>query len=168
VPISRLAELRTSNPGRRPHSIIGPIAVNDAEPGDLVEIRYRRLHPVTWGAVFNDPADLGTGPAAAGFLARPDQIRRSRLGEDEGEVRPRHHHSADAVSRHIGCGTAGRLFPAVEPGSDELCAARPAWRQSRPARASRRLGPLPAGMEAGRLDQHWRLACSCRATARSA
>ena len=88
VPISRLAELRTSNPGRRPHSIIGPIAVNDAEPGDLVEIRYRRLHPVTWGAVFNDPAALGTGPAAAGFLARPDQIRRSRLGEDEGEVRP--------------------------------------------------------------------------------
>jgi len=33
VPISRLAELRTSNPGRGPHSIIGPIAVKDAEPG---------------------------------------------------------------------------------------------------------------------------------------
>ena len=35
VPISRLAELRTSNPGRGPHSIIGPIAVKDAEPGML-------------------------------------------------------------------------------------------------------------------------------------
>jgi hypothetical protein len=32
VPIGRLAELRTSNPGRGPHSIIGPIAVKDAEP----------------------------------------------------------------------------------------------------------------------------------------
>jgi acetamidase/formamidase len=61
VPLSRLAELRTSNPGRGPHSIIGPIAVKDAEPGDVVEIRYRRLHPVIWGAVFNNPAALGTG-----------------------------------------------------------------------------------------------------------
>ena len=61
VPISRLAELRASNPGRGPHSIIGPIAVKDAVPGDVVEIRYRRLHPVTWGAVFNNPAALGTG-----------------------------------------------------------------------------------------------------------
>ena len=61
VPISRLAELRTSNPGRGPHSIIGPIAVRDAEPGDVVEIRYRRLHPVPWGAVFNNPGSLGTG-----------------------------------------------------------------------------------------------------------
>ncbi len=37
VPLSRLAELRASNPGRGPHSIIGPIAVRDAEPGDVVE-----------------------------------------------------------------------------------------------------------------------------------
>jgi hypothetical protein len=61
VPISRLAELRTSNPGRGPHSIIGPIAVKGAEPGDVVEIRYKRLHPVNWGAVLNNPASLGTG-----------------------------------------------------------------------------------------------------------
>ena len=47
VPISRLAELRTSNPGRRPHSIIGPIAVNDAEPGDLVEVRIERATSTT-------------------------------------------------------------------------------------------------------------------------
>ena len=61
VPVSRLAELRTSNPGRGPHSIIGPIAVKDAEPGDVVEIRYKRLKPANWGAVFNNPAPLGTG-----------------------------------------------------------------------------------------------------------
>ena len=58
---SRLAELRTSNPGRGPHSIIGPIAVKDAEPGDVLEVRYKRLHPANWGAVFNNPASLGTG-----------------------------------------------------------------------------------------------------------
>src|SRR5215510_14698421 len=43
------------------HSIIGPIAVRGAEPGDVVEIRYKRLHPANWGAVFNNPASLGTG-----------------------------------------------------------------------------------------------------------
>src|SRR6516165_5443237 len=59
VPVSRLAELRTSNPGRGPHSIIGPIAVKDAEPGDVLEIRYRRLQPEAWGAVFNNPGALG-------------------------------------------------------------------------------------------------------------
>jgi acetamidase/formamidase len=61
VPIERLAALRTSHPGRGPHSIIGPIALRDAMPGDVVEIRFHRLHPVAWGAVFNNPASLGTG-----------------------------------------------------------------------------------------------------------
>jgi len=32
VPVDTLAKLRTSNPGRGPHSIIGPIFVNHAEP----------------------------------------------------------------------------------------------------------------------------------------
>ncbi len=61
VPIDTLAKLRTSNPGRGPHSVIGPIAVNKAEPGDVLEIRYKRLRPFPWGAVFNNPGSLGTG-----------------------------------------------------------------------------------------------------------
>ncbi len=61
VPIDKLAELRKSNPGRGPHSIIGPIAVNNAEPGDVLEVRYKRLHPLKWGGVFNNPGSLGTG-----------------------------------------------------------------------------------------------------------
>lgn len=61
VSIDTLAKLRTSNPGRGPHSVIGPIAVNKAEPGDVLEIRYKRLRPFPWGAVFNNPGSLGTG-----------------------------------------------------------------------------------------------------------
>src|SRR5262249_35635861 len=61
VPVDTLAALRKSNPGRGPHSIIGPIAVNKAEPGDVLEIRYQRLRPFPWGAVFNNPGALGTG-----------------------------------------------------------------------------------------------------------
>jgi Acetamidase/Formamidase family len=61
VTIDTLAKLRVSNPGRGPHSIIGPIAVNKAEPGDVLEIRYERIRPYNWGAVFNNPGSLGTG-----------------------------------------------------------------------------------------------------------
>ncbi len=61
VPVDALAKLRTDNPGKGPHSIIGPIAVNKAEPGDVLEIRYKKFEPFTWGAVFNNPGTLGTG-----------------------------------------------------------------------------------------------------------
>jgi acetamidase/formamidase len=61
VAVETLAELRKSNPGRGPHSIIGPIAVKDAEPGDVLEVRYQKLQPFPWGAVFNNPGALGTG-----------------------------------------------------------------------------------------------------------
>jgi acetamidase/formamidase len=61
VPVDKLAQLRTSNPGRGPHSIIGPVAVNRAEPGDVLEIRFRTIRPYEWGAVFNNPGSLGTG-----------------------------------------------------------------------------------------------------------
>jgi acetamidase/formamidase len=61
VPIDTLVKLRTNNPGKGPHSIIGPIAVNKAEPGDVLEIRYKRIRPYDWGATFNNPAAVGTG-----------------------------------------------------------------------------------------------------------
>jgi acetamidase/formamidase len=67
VPIEKLADLRKSNPGKGPHSIIGPIAVKGAEPGDVLEIRYKRVKPFVWGAVFNNPGSLGTGLLAADF-----------------------------------------------------------------------------------------------------
>jgi acetamidase/formamidase len=67
VPVDRLAELRKDNPGKGPHSIIGPVAVNGAEPGDVLEVRYRKLQPDSWGAVFNNPGSLGTGLLAADF-----------------------------------------------------------------------------------------------------
>ena len=61
VPVDKLAELRVANPGKGPHSIVGPIAVRGAEPGDVLEIRYKTLQPFAWGAVFNNPGSLGTG-----------------------------------------------------------------------------------------------------------
>lgn len=61
VPVDKLAQLRRDNPGKGPHTIIGPIEVKGAEPGDVLEVRYKKLEPYTWGAVFNNPGSLGTG-----------------------------------------------------------------------------------------------------------
>lgn len=67
VPVERLADLRKSNPGKGPHSVIGPIYVNNAEPGDVLEVRYKKFKPFPWGAVFNNPGAIGTGLLAADF-----------------------------------------------------------------------------------------------------
>jgi acetamidase/formamidase len=61
VPIEELAEMRRSNPGKGPHSIIGPVGLRDAQPGDMVAVHFQRLLPLDWGVNFNNPGDLGTG-----------------------------------------------------------------------------------------------------------
>jgi acetamidase/formamidase len=67
VPIDILAKLRMSIPGKGPMSVIGPIAVNNAEPGDVLEIRYKRIRPYEWGATFNNPGAVGTGLLAQDY-----------------------------------------------------------------------------------------------------
>ena len=77
VSIDELAQLRRENPGKGPHSIIGPIGVRNAEPGDMVAIHYQHLMPVDWGATFVNPGDLGTGTLPDEF---PDgQVRYLNL-----------------------------------------------------------------------------------------
>jgi acetamidase/formamidase len=65
--IEDLARLRRENPGRGPHSIVGPIGVRGAVPGDMLAIQFLKLQPVDWGATFVNPADLGTGTLPADF-----------------------------------------------------------------------------------------------------
>jgi acetamidase/formamidase len=73
VGIDELAQLRRENPGRGPHSIVGPVGVRGAEPGDMLAIEFQRLIPASWGATFVNPSDLGTGTLPEVF---PDgQIR---------------------------------------------------------------------------------------------
>ena len=61
VSADELAEMRRSNPGKGPHSIIGPVAVRGAMPGDVVQLRMLRLEPIGFGANFHNPASLHTG-----------------------------------------------------------------------------------------------------------
>jgi acetamidase/formamidase len=75
--IGQIAQLRRDNPGRGPHSIIGPIGVRGADPGDVIAIHYQRLRPLTWALNFNNPGDLGTGALPEEF---PDgQVRYFNL-----------------------------------------------------------------------------------------
>jgi acetamidase/formamidase len=116
VPVSRLAELRTSNPGRGPHSIIGPIAVKDAEPGDVVEIRYRRLMPVAWGAVFNNPAALGTGLLPNDFSQGQIKYVDLDLARMEGRFAPDITIPLTPFQGTLGVAPPDGFFPPLSPG----------------------------------------------------
>lgn len=61
VPIETLAALRLRNRGRGVHSIIGPIAVRGAKPGDLLEVRFLDLRTIDFGANFHMRARSARG-----------------------------------------------------------------------------------------------------------
>ncbi len=53
--IEEIVELRKANPGGGPHSVTGPIYINGAEPGDVLEIRIVKITPKAFGVNFNLP-----------------------------------------------------------------------------------------------------------------
>jgi len=55
VSMEKIVELRKANPGGGPHSLTGPIYVNGAEPGDVMEIRILKIVPKKAGFNFNLP-----------------------------------------------------------------------------------------------------------------
>ncbi len=55
VTMDEIVALRKANPGGGPHSLTGPIFVNGAEPGDVMEIRILKIVPKPFGTNFNLP-----------------------------------------------------------------------------------------------------------------
>jgi acetamidase/formamidase len=53
--MEEIVALRKANPGGGPHSVTGPVYVNGAEPGDVLEIRIRKIVPKAFGFNFNLP-----------------------------------------------------------------------------------------------------------------
>ncbi len=53
--MDEIVALRKANPGGGPHSVTGPIHVNGAEPGDVMEIRILKITPKAFGVNFNLP-----------------------------------------------------------------------------------------------------------------
>src|SRR5437867_10851019 len=50
--MEEIVALRKANPGGGPHSLTGPIYVNGAEPGDVMEIRILKITPKAFGVNF--------------------------------------------------------------------------------------------------------------------
>jgi acetamidase/formamidase len=69
VTIEELGDLRRAGAGRGVHSIIGPIAVAGAQPGDLLEIRFLTLRTIDFGANFHNAGELRTGSLPDDFSA---------------------------------------------------------------------------------------------------
>src|SRR5438105_1074387 len=53
--MDEIVALRKANPGGGPHSVTGPIYVNGAEPGDVMEVRFLKITPKAFGTNFNLP-----------------------------------------------------------------------------------------------------------------
>jgi acetamidase/formamidase len=116
VPIDRLAALRLANPGRGPHSIVGPIAVKDAAPGDVLEIRYHRLRPFAWGAVSNNPSTLGTGLLARDFAQGQVKYVDLDLQRMQGKFAPHISIPLAPFQGTLGVAPPDAFFPQLRPG----------------------------------------------------
>ena len=125
VPVETLAKIRVSNPGKGPHSIIGPIYVNGAEPGDVLEVRYKRILPFNWGAVFNNPGSLGTGLLPQDFPDGQVKYLNLDLPKMTAEFVQGHSRSAQAVSGDARSGPARRILSASESRRHQLRSSRP-------------------------------------------
>ena len=73
--IDDIVKLRKANPGGGPHSVTGPIYVNEAEPGDVMEIRILKIIGKDVGTNFHLP---GKEFPTIGLLAKefPDGFVR--------------------------------------------------------------------------------------------
>lgn len=88
--MDQVVELRKANPGGGPHSMTGPIYVNGAEPGDVMEIRILKIVPKAFGVNFNLPGkDFPTIGALASEM--PDGFIRFfklDLKKNQAEFKP--------------------------------------------------------------------------------
>jgi len=116
VSVDTLAQLRTSNPGRGPHSIIGPIAVNKAEPGDVLEIRFQTIRPYEWGAVFNNPGALGTGLLPQDYAQGQIKYVDLDVGAMRGKFMPNITVPLKPFQGTFGLAPPDGYFPPVSPG----------------------------------------------------
>lgn len=116
VPIDALAKMRVDNPGRGPHSIIGPIYVNGAEPGDVLEVRYRRIQPLDWGGTFNNPGSLGTGLLAKDFPDGQVKYMKFDLAKMTAEFNSNIHVPLAPFQGTLGLAPPDSYYPALAPG----------------------------------------------------
>src|SRR3954468_5715334 len=60
--IEEIKKLRTDWPGRGPMMLTGPVFVNGAETGDVLQIKINKIVARPWGSNFNVPGLFGQFP----------------------------------------------------------------------------------------------------------
>ncbi|MBV9252335.1 MAG: acetamidase/formamidase family protein [Acetobacteraceae bacterium] len=64
ITIEQVKKTRTDYPGRGPHTLTGPIYVEEAEPGDVLKVHINRIVPRAYATNFNVPGMFGEFPSA--------------------------------------------------------------------------------------------------------
>jgi acetamidase/formamidase len=60
--IEQIKKLRTDFPGRGPHTLTGPIFIEEAQPGDVLKVRLNKIVPRAYATNFNVPGMFGQFP----------------------------------------------------------------------------------------------------------
>jgi acetamidase/formamidase len=90
--------------------------VNGAEPGDVLEIRYKRLRPFDWGAVFNNPGSIGTGLLAQDFPEGQVKYLKLDLPKMTAEFNRNIHIPLRPFQGTLGVAPPDGYYPALSPG----------------------------------------------------
>ena len=62
ITIEQVKKTRTDNPGRGPHTLTGPVYVEEAEPGDVLRVQINKVVPRAYATNFNVPGLFGQFP----------------------------------------------------------------------------------------------------------
>src|SRR5438093_1539582 len=60
--IEQIKQLRTDFPGRGPHTVTGPIYIEEAQPGDVLKVTLNKIEPRAYATNFNVPGLFGQFP----------------------------------------------------------------------------------------------------------
>lgn len=60
--IEKIKKTRTDFPGRGPHTLTGPVYVEEAEPGDVLRVHINKIVPRAYATNFNVPGMFGEFP----------------------------------------------------------------------------------------------------------
>ncbi|HKS62544.1 MAG TPA: acetamidase/formamidase family protein [Xanthobacteraceae bacterium] len=60
--IEQIKKLRTDFPGRGPHTLTGPIYIEEAQPGDVLKVTLNKIVPRSYASNFNVPGLFGQFP----------------------------------------------------------------------------------------------------------
>jgi acetamidase/formamidase len=61
--IEQIKKLRTDFPGRGPHTLTGPIYIEEAQPGDVLKVTLNKIVPRAYATNFNVPGMFGEFPS---------------------------------------------------------------------------------------------------------